>query len=447
MSQIAAQVASFFELTEFETHVVEQCADEVFASAAARDAFREQVRGRREDGSAKPADLLSTGIALFVLGQYAEAIDVLGKATDGKYRRFYSAQSALALGRLDHAIDAFREAASKGWDALEADMKIAAAQIRKGDLPAAQKLVKKHESTGPDRGEWWFLRGLVAERADDREAAIESYRRALQLVPGHVEAMFRLAWLLDVCGEDDRAIELYAELAERPRAHVHALVNLAVLYEDCGRYSEAAACLRRVLATFPNHTRARLFLRDVESSRSMVIDEAHERRSESRHKLLDTPISEFELSVRARNCLRKMNINTLGELIKLTEPELLSYKNFGETSLKEIKALLSKRGLHLGQAPEDVEAALAAAEAAVVAAPVRAPAPTGNEALLSKPVSELELSVRARRCLQRLNISTLHDLVQHSEADLLATRNFGQTSLSEIKARLADHGLALAPKR
>ncbi|MEP0848178.1 MAG: hypothetical protein HRF50_15315, partial [Phycisphaerae bacterium] len=137
--------------------------------------------------------------------------------------------------------------------------------------------------------------------------------------------------------------------------------------------------------------------------------------------------------------------NTLGDLIKLSETELLSYKNFGDTSLKEIKGLLVKKGLRLGQAPEEVEAALAEEQAA--APPPRVAVPPGTEAVLGKPVSELELSVRARRCLQRLNIGTVSDLIQHSEADLLATRNFGQTSLNEIKTRLADLGLTLAPKR
>ena len=163
---------------------------------------------------------------------------------------------------------------------------------------------------------------------------------------------------------------------------------------------------------------------------------------ETRNRLLETPISEFELSVRARNCLKKMNVQTLGDLLKLSENELLSYKNFGETSLQEINVLLHKRGLNLGQKPEDIDAAV------LFEAPAqpKVPVPPGSEALLAKPVSELELSVRARRCLQRLNIDRLGDLIQHSESDLLSTRNFGVTSLNEIKARLSEFGLSLAPK-
>ena len=51
-----------------------------------------------------------------------------------------------------------------------------------------------------------------------------------------------------------------------------------------------------------------------------------------------------------------MNIKSLGDLLRTTEQELLSYKNFGETSLNEIKALLAQKGLRLGQAAEDGKA-------------------------------------------------------------------------------------------
>ena len=142
---------------------------------------------------------------------------------------------------------------------------------------AAEKLIETHRPAGEDRGEWYFARGLLAEKRDLRDAAIELYEKALTLDPDHAPAMFRAAWLYDLRGDDDRAIELYKRLAIQPRAHVNALVNLAVVYEDIGRFDDAIACLRRVLAAYPNHPRARLFLRDVESSREMVIDDAIEK--------------------------------------------------------------------------------------------------------------------------------------------------------------------------
>ena len=58
-------------------------------------------------------------------------------------------------------------------------------------------------------------------------------------------------------------------------------------------------------------------------------------------------VEDLQLSVRARKCLQKLNIRTLGELIRTTEAELLGCKNFGVTSLNEIKRMLSSYGLSL----------------------------------------------------------------------------------------------------
>ncbi|MCE9593329.1 MAG: DNA-directed RNA polymerase subunit alpha [Planctomycetes bacterium] len=60
------------------------------------------------------------------------------------------------------------------------------------------------------------------------------------------------------------------------------------------------------------------------------------------------PISDLELSVRARNCLDSANITTLKELVTLTEPDVMNLKNLGKTSLTEIKAKLAEKGLSLG---------------------------------------------------------------------------------------------------
>jgi DNA-directed RNA polymerase subunit alpha len=62
---------------------------------------------------------------------------------------------------------------------------------------------------------------------------------------------------------------------------------------------------------------------------------------------------------------------------------------------------------------------------------------------LSKPIEELDLSVRASNCLQNQGVKTLADLVKLTERDMLQIRNLGKTSLKEIKKKLADIGLAL----
>jgi len=65
-------------------------------------------------------------------------------------------------------------------------------------------------------------------------------------------------------------------------------------------------------------------------------------------EVMDMPISELELSVRARNCLDGADMKTLGDLVSLSENEVINLKNLGKTSLMEIKAKLAERGLSLG---------------------------------------------------------------------------------------------------
>jgi DNA-directed RNA polymerase subunit alpha len=62
---------------------------------------------------------------------------------------------------------------------------------------------------------------------------------------------------------------------------------------------------------------------------------------------------------------------------------------------------------------------------------------------LGMSVNEIELSVRAANCLNNANITTVGELAQKSEADMLKYRNFGKKSLNEIKQKLEDLGLGL----
>ncbi|MDE0018659.1 MAG: DNA-directed RNA polymerase subunit alpha [Candidatus Poribacteria bacterium] len=81
------------------------------------------------------------------------------------------------------------------------------------------------------------------------------------------------------------------------------------------------------------------------------IDEAKLRRN----RYLAKPVSELELSVRASNCLETANIKTIRELVTKEEKDMLEYKNFGRTSLNEIKEQLANMGLALGMDPDDMD--------------------------------------------------------------------------------------------
>lgn len=66
------------------------------------------------------------------------------------------------------------------------------------------------------------------------------------------------------------------------------------------------------------------------------------------NKVLSRSVEDLELSVRSANCLKNAGINTIGELVRRTEAEMLKTKNFGRKSLSEIKDILNEYGLSFG---------------------------------------------------------------------------------------------------
>ena len=115
---------------------------------------------------------------------------------------------------------------------------------------------------------------------------------------------------------------------------------------------EAAKILRKHVNPFVQYfelgeeTVAASRIAEAEST-EQVVDE------ELAHKL-SMPIQELELSVRASNCLESAKIETVGQLVKMTEADLLKIRSFGKTSLREIRRKLADIGLSLGMA--DVQA-------------------------------------------------------------------------------------------
>ena len=229
-------------------------------------------------------------------------------------------------------------------------------------------------------------------------------------------------------------MEYYRRAASAFPAHVGSLLNLGLLYEDKDQYEKAAQCYQRVLDAYPDHARAALFFKDTEASHEQFYDDDAVKKRDRMGQVLSIPVSDFELSVRSRNCLQKMGINTLGDLCRTSEAELLASKNFGETSLVEIKEMLASKGLRLGQL---------AAERPAAEAFEPEPLTADEQAMLAKPVSELNLSVRARKCMIRLGINTLGELVRRTGDDLLECKNFGVTSLNEVREKLSVLALKL----
>jgi len=404
----------------------------VHASEANQSKFAQRVEENRGKTSAHTS--LAAGIGLFILGRYREAMEKLRKGQDCVEKYMYLAFTFRRMGRYKEAIENLQKARDSGAEALNVSLEKVATYRHARDVDAAAKEIQACANFENVSAEYHYQLARLQEVTGEYNEAAANYKTALELAPGHQRALFHLAYRYDLSGYEDMAINLYRQVVAASPVYVSALLNLAVLYEDRGEFGKAAACVDKVLECHPNHPRAVLFKKDIESSKTMFYDEEKEKKRTRKNQILETPISDFELSVRSRNCLRKMNIRTLGDLLNITEAELLSYKNFGETSLREIKAVLDQKGLHLGMAIEDKQLQVESVPGTEI---------PENQGLLNKSVDDLQLSVRSRKCLQKLNLRTLAELTRTTDAELLGCKNFGVTSLNEIKRVLANLGLSL----
>lgn len=386
----------------------------------------------REPGKMRPETHLRLGIADCLLGRYRGALEHLGKAGDVGLAHYFRGIASENLQRWDDAIEAFAAASKGGYDAKRSELKRIGALRRSGRVDDARKLLDKMGDGATGLAEYHYQVGSMLAADGELQTAAGHFEKAIELDEGHTGALFELAYINDLYGNDDSAINYYDRCTKRPPVPVAALINLGVLYEDDNRYREAEACYRKILNVIPAHPRARLFSKDVAASKEMYYDEDSERMSDQMRKLMEIPVTDFELSVRSRNCLKKMNIRTLGDLTRTTEAQLLASKNFGETSLTEIKEMMTSKALRLGMALESSEKV-----AQGFSQPPLEDASPEERAILQKPISELALSVRARKCMQKLNLQSVHQLVQRTGDELMECKNFGVTSLNEVREKLA----------
>lgn len=412
--------------------LVKQVMTTAHSSAIALDKFTGQVEANLDQSS--PDGLLKLGIGLYIIGRMGQAIEKLQGAADCQEKYMVLGWAQKANAQYEDALNSFQKCLDHKADNLVVAMEKTSALIKAGNLEGAEQTLESCSNYDGVSAEYHYQMAQLKEAQGLHAEGVKHARKAVSLTPEHVGALFMLALRSDITGNDGDAIDYYKQIIASGKSSVNVLLNLAILYEDQGEYEKSSSCIEAVLDAFPSHPRALLFYKDVNSSKTMFFDEEREKKLSRKNQILETPISDFELSVRSRNCLKKMNILTLGDLLNISEAELLSYKNFGETSLREIKAILETKGLNLGMALDDKHFAKKA-----VAEPVH----EEDQGLLSKPVDDLQLSVRARKCIQKLNIRTIGDMTRTTEAELLGCKNFGVTSLNEINKALGNLGLSL----
>ncbi len=388
----------------------------------------------REDRS--PAAAVRLGVCYYILGKYRLAQETLSSADGGALAQFYLGKSRFALGDYVEAAKAYAAAKIAGYNSDHCALATAEALRYGRDARKAIELLDKLSGAVEQTADYLYQRGAtVAALGGNPSEVIALYERAVEVDHRHAGALFGLATENDRRGNDDTALQLYQRSAATFPTNVGTLINLGVLYEDRQQFDRAQTCYQRILDTYPDHERARLYVKDASASGNVMFDEEAQRRNDRLAQVLSVPVSDFELSVRSRNCLQKMGVRTLGDLTRTTEQDLLSSKNFGETSLVEIRDMLHSKGLELGQFAQEKQTAEPALDLASMS--------PDEQMLLERPISDLNLSVRARKCMTRLGLTLIGELVRRSGDDLLECKNFGVTSLTEVREKLTTMGLKL----
>ena len=393
--------------------------------AILRDAVAElEVREERS-----PATAVRLGVCYYLLGHFDRALETLSNSDGGALAHFFMGKTYFAQGNYRQAIDCYEAAQGAGYDADACVLGKAEALRYAGEPESGMSLLDGLFGPVEQTAEYLYQRAAtVAALRGNVEEQVALYERALEADPSHPGVLFGLALENDRCGNDELALNYYRRAADGFPSHVGVLLNLGVLSEDNQDFESAQQCYNRILEVQPTHSKAMMYLKDAVASDDQFFDLEAEKASDRLAQVLNVPVTDFELSVRSRNCLQKMGIMTLGDLARTTEQTLLSSKNFGETSLVEINEMLNSKGLELGQfAEEGMEA-----EPEVDISHL----PPDQQTILDRPISDLNLSVRARKCMVRLRMNTIGELIRRTGDDLLESKNFGVTSLNEVREKL-----------
>jgi DNA-directed RNA polymerase subunit alpha len=398
--------------------------------------LRDAVAELETRESQTPAGFVRLGVCYFLMGRYKLAIDALKQGDGGALVHFYLGKSYAAQEKYAEAQASLEAAANAGYDGDQCKLAIAETQRRSNDPEAALKTLDSLFGAVEQTAEYLYQRGTTVSALGGNPAEVVAlYERAVEADSSHPGALFGLAIENDRRGNDAEAVRYYERSANRFPSYVGALINLGLMYEDKEKYERAASCYDRILDVFPDHARARLYLKDTEAAGDMYYDDDERKRQERMGQVLNIPVSDFELSVRSRNCLQRMGIMTVGDLARTTEHELLSSKNFGETSLVEIREILTSKGLKLGELAHERREPEYSYEPEALS--------DDERQLHERPIAELNLSVRARKCMVRLGINTFGELLRRTGDDLLECKNFGVTSLNEVREKLTPMGLRL----
>ena len=262
--------------------------------------------------------MVRLGVALYLLGRYFRACEILNRPTAARWH--------ISIWPIVFARGNYAEAVESYQAAERPDTKRAIALGPGRGLPLFGRCEGRCTCWITSSAPWNILPTIstsaapLASVGGNPLEVVALYERAVEADRGHPGALFGLALENDRYGNDEMALEMYRRAAAAFPAHVGSLVNLGLLYEDREQYERAAQCYQRVLDSYPDHNRAPLFIKDTEATHEQFFDDDALKKPRPVGQVLNIPVTDFELSVRSRNCLEKMNLATLGDLAGRARP-------------------------------------------------------------------------------------------------------------------------------
>ena len=398
--------------------------------------LRDAVNEMEADDLLSPAGKTKMGVCQFLLGKFSDALTTLQTADGSAMALFYQARCMFELGSYDQTVGVYEKAQTSGYNEDQCKIGVAEAYRYAGRIEEALAILDNIFGPAEQTADYMYQRAATVAAVGGRmDEALSLYQRAVQTDENHAGALFGLALENDRMGNDEESLSLYERAAKAFPTGIGVLINLGLIYEDSNQFDKAQMCYKRILDCYPDHPQTLLYMKDAAATGNMLYDEEAQRRNDRLAQTLNMPVTNFELSVRSRNCLQKMGIETIGDLTRTSEAELLSSKNFGETSLFEIREMLTSKGLSLGQFAHEKKNNEPPIDTSHMS--------PDEQALLDRPISDLNLSVRARKCMARLQLNTIGELIRKTGDDMLECKNFGVTSLNEVREKLTDLGLKM----
>lgn len=175
-------------------------------------------------------------------------------------------------------------------------------------------------------------------------------------------------------------------------------------------------------------------LGEKDGSEEMLSDAQYFRSLSQLPDVMSLSIDALRLSMRAYNCLRRAKINTVGELLQLSEEELYNIKNLGRKTADEIARVLALLLEELHSFP-DTEMPYGTGISSVSPHPESVES-TGKESIIlsdERPIEILSLSVRSLNALRRAGILTVQQLMDLTPDNLIKIRNLGKKSFDELE--------------